>query len=231
MHDPDVVAFDIPAPFLRRRGLPSAPNDPRWGVRIHRRTNPENLGERVYRWWRPRGYRLFLAGQEYRAATLATIWHCEPGGRDSGEVCKHYRRDQQPDGTWSTTVLRAWRWHVHHWRVQIGPLQQLRRRVLTRCAWCAGRSRKGDAVNVSAGWDREAGPWWRGERGLYHSECLAASTAHRSCTCDAPVLDHDTWGTCARCNLRFGHGRTDAQTVRLRQLKQCGAGERPSVTA
>lgn len=231
MHDPDVVAFDIPAPALRRVRLPGLPVNPRWGILARRRTDPENVGERVYPWWRPRGYQLHLGGHRYRSLTLATIWHREPGGRDSGEICKHYSRDQQPDGTWTTTVLHGWRWHVHHWRIQVGALQALRRRLLTRCAWCAGRSREGDPVNNSPSWDGERGPWWRGERDLFHASCMSVSSAHQSCTCPAPVLDHDTWGTCARCNLRRSHGRTDAQTIRLRELKQCGTGERPPATA
>ncbi len=88
----------------------------------------------------------------YYWPSLITIWHAEPGGRDAFEVCKRSSH---------------WRWHLHHWKIQIRPLQNLRRRLLTSCAECG---RKG-SPNISHQWDRERSPWWRGERGLYHREC------------------------------------------------------------
>ncbi len=227
MHDPMAVAFDVPAPTLRRSGLRAHRNDPRWGVRVRRRTNPENLGERTYRWWRPRGYRLFLHGQEYRVGTLATVWHVEPGGRDSGQVCPHYRRQQQADGTWTTTRLHGWRWHVHHWRIQVPALQELRRRLLTRCEWCSGPSRKRDRVNVSHQWDRGPSPWWRGDRGLYHHDCSSATTAARACTCTDPIPENDGYGSCARCSRFLAYGRTERQRQIHLVLQSVPAGQRP----
>lgn len=223
MHDPMTVAFEVPLPILRRSTMPDR-GGRRWGVTVSRRTNPENLGERTYSWWRPRGYAVVLAGHQYRWRTAAVIWHVEPDGRDSGEVCRHYRR--QSDGT--TKVLRSWRWHVHHWRIQLPVVQELRRTLLTRCAWCMGPSWKGARVNVSHDWDRDPTPWWRGEPGLYHSDCSSAARSARSCTCDSPVLNRDTWGTCARCGLGYGHGRTPEQTAALRRLKQVPRGQRPA---
>ena len=85
------------------------------------------------------------------------------------------------------------------WVIQVRPLQNLRRWALTRCAWCGGRSVKGDRVNHSAGWDRPAGPWWRGERGLYHRDCLTVEHAHRTCTCGQPLLAQPRYGKCGRC--------------------------------
>lgn len=85
---------------------------------------------------------------------LVTIWHVEPDGRDALTVC-----------------TRRWKWHIHHWKVQVHALQQLRRWALTRCEVCGGKSRKGRYVNVSRHWHRAKDPWWRGERGLYHADC------------------------------------------------------------
>src|SRR4051812_42110753 len=114
MHDPMVVAHEVPSPIPHRESwLDRHLRGRRWGFVRSRRTNPENLGEPTYSWWRPCGYTLALAGRAYGLGTLATIWHVEPDGHDSGEVCKHWRRF--PDGT--TEVTRAWRWHVHHWRI------------------------------------------------------------------------------------------------------------------
>lgn len=227
MHDPLVVAFDIHMPIPRRSSLSTVGSTHRWGIRARRRTNPEHLGHRVYPWWRPAGYRVYLSGHEYHLRRLATVWHVEPDGRDSGEVCKHYRREQQPDGTWSTTVLNGWRWHIHHWRIQIPALQALRRRLLTRCAWCGGRSTKTNPVNISHQWDSPKTPWWRGDTHLFHQACSSVHTAHRTCTCEDPILDHDNYGTCARCNLFRAFGRT-ARTTKVHQLyKRCPAGQAP----
>lgn len=134
---------------------------------------------------------------------LITVWHNEPNGHDSGEVCKHYRRWQDQDGQWRWKSLHGWRWHVWHWSLQIHPYQHLRRWALTRCEWCGGRSRKGDVVNHSLSWDRARGPWWRGERGLFHGDCTSVYTAHRTCMCVDPLLSHGDYGQCQFC----GKGR------------------------
>jgi hypothetical protein len=97
------------------------------------------------RWWFP---------------PMVTIWHVEPGGRDAHAVCKSGSR---------------WRFHVWHWKVQIIPLQMLRRWLLTRCAGCGGRSTRANPVNVSLSWSDDAGPWWRGEQGLYHVRCAVGA--------------------------------------------------------
>lgn len=96
---------------------------------------------------------------------VVTVWHVEPGGADALTVCGSRSR---------------WQWHVHHWRIQVQPLQHLRRSLLTRCAHCGGRSVKGNRVNVSHSWDGERAPWWRGEVGLYHNAC-SAIVSERQC--------------------------------------------------
>lgn len=177
MHDPLVVAFEIPRP---------------WPSYFH-----------------------IKAGRRRYWPAMVTVWHREPGGHDSGEVCKHYRREQRPDGTWKATTLRSWKWHVHHWRIQVPALQELRRRLLTRCAWCGGRSRKGDAVNVSHSWDGPRSRWWQGERGLYHRDCSAVTGAHAGCLCADPVTDHEGYGRCARCGRYRAWGKEPGEAERL----------------
>lgn len=122
MHDPLVVAFEIPRPWPGR--LP--------------------FTQRLY--W----------------PALITVWHREPGDHDAGEVCRHHA---------SGRIVHGWRWHVHHWRIQVHPAQQLRRRLLTRCAHCGGRSTKTRPVNVALGGQPRRTPWWRGEAELYHFGC------------------------------------------------------------
>jgi hypothetical protein len=158
--------------------------------------------------------------------TMVTVWHREPGGHDSGEVCKHYTRSRNGDGTWQTKVLHGWRFHVHHWRIQCHPLQTARRRLLTRCTWCGGRHRRQDPVNHSMSWDRFRGPWWRGERGLYHSDCATVSRAHAACLCEAPVTEHEHYGRCVRCQKFRPYGVAEGQLVLQRMLAAIPAGVR-----
>jgi hypothetical protein len=216
MHDPMVVAFEIRRPWPQRSKLHDAkPEGLRWTMRLrhkcgswcgdkqaaHARRNP-------FPWWRPGSYSVFwtIAGHGYYWPTLITVWHVEPNGHDSGEVCRHYRRWQNPDGTWSSKILHGWRFHIHHWKIQVRPLQDLRRWLLTRCAWCGGPSRRGDTVNVAASWDGPRGRWWQGEPGLYHAQCASIKDAHGRCTCDQPIVVGQ-WGTCAKCERFYTDGR------------------------
>lgn len=207
MHDPDVVAFDIRRPWPRReRGF-----------------KPRDEGR-----WKFRGPFWVIAGLRLYWPTMITVWHREPGGRDSGEVCKHYIRWKGDDGKWQSKMLGGWRWHVHHWRIQISPLQHLRRWALTRCAWCGGRSRKGDSVNISQAWHEKKTPWWRGEPDLFHLDCSAYARAHRTCTCADPLTEHDRWGKCALCGKSVNWGRTKVQTEQARILTAVPQGQRDS---
>jgi hypothetical protein len=194
MHDPLVVAFVLRRPWPRRD-------------RMHHYAK-----RRGRRWdWSPPF--ATVAGRGLYWPTWVTVWHREPGGHDSGEICKHYRHN--PD-TAKTTVLHAWRWHLHHWKIQVSPLQELRRRLLTRCAWCGGRSTRHDTVNNSLSWDGPRGRWWQSEPGLYHDDCVSIHIAHRSCTCADPLTDRDCWGTCSLC----GKGRSwfvSAHTLAIRR--------------
>jgi hypothetical protein len=149
--------------------------------------DPDVVAFEIKRPWRkrpkpfgPNGERL----KGYRPA-LITVWHQDPGGYDCFDVCK---RDSH------------WRWHFWHWHIQIIPLGTLRRWALTRCEWCGGRSTKTNPVNVSHQWDREPGPWWRGEHGLYHRDCSSVERAHNTCLCDVPDPEYGDWGKCKTCN-------------------------------
>lgn len=116
MHDPLVVAWNVPLPLPRLTRYRKPPEGVRWAVRRRRRTNPENLGEPVYGWHRPCGWSAWAAGREVRMRRLATIWHVEPGGADSGDVCPHHVRWTDSDGRWQSRPVGSWRWHVVHVR-------------------------------------------------------------------------------------------------------------------
>jgi hypothetical protein len=227
VHDPLVVAHTIIRPWPQRSSLSatgSHEDGVRWQVRHHHRcsdycrqhSRPHREG--AFPWWKPGSYSRFwrVAGRDLYWPALVTVWHREPGGRDSGEVCPHYRRWQDEGGRWETRVLRGWRWHVVHvgrrvvrgrsypaltpgWRVQVHPLQHLLRAALTRCAWCGGRDRKGDPVDIAHQWESQQERWWRGEPGLYHHDCSSVQHAHAMCSCPVPVLTCGEYGKCRVC--------------------------------
>ena len=114
------------------------------------------------RWQFRRRHGTVLAGYAIRWPCLITVWHRDPSNVDS-TTCPIYPGN-------------AWRFHVHHWKLQIHPLQQLRRRLLTRCEVCGGRSKAGHVVNFRRSWTPKA-PWWRGETGLAAMDCAGVVLA------------------------------------------------------
>lgn len=124
--------------------------------------------------WEHRGAFTVIAGRGLYWPCLITIWHRDPSGYD--------------DLTCNALRGRAWRWHVHHWHLQIHSYQHLRRRLLTRCAVCGGRSVKGHPVNVGTQWDGPRGHWWQGEPGLTHSDCYRPRPVRQTVTA-APDFD------------------------------------------
>lgn len=78
-------------------------------------------------------------------------------------------------------VYRAWlrhqrpwykhpRWHFWHWSIQVHPWQTFRRWAFSRCAGCGKRFTWGYSP-VSHQWDSPRPKLFRGEVGVYHSEC------------------------------------------------------------
>jgi hypothetical protein len=153
----------------------------------------------MFPWYKASSYSSFwvIAGRRVYWPSMLVVWHHDPGNYDAFDVCKRKSH---------------WRWHVHHWHIQIPGLQHLRRSLLTRCQWCKGKSRKGDYVNVSHQWDGPRGHWWEGEPGLYHGECSSVERAHRTCLCEQPILEHNDYGTCIRC-LKFRAWRTTEEQL------------------
>lgn len=242
MHDPMTVAHEIRRPWPSRSSFKATSDDVRWRVRLHHdhwiEVGGDNCGcpgdpldtnrkHNPFPWWKPRSYTAFwrLAGRDFYWPPLLVIWHVEPGGHDGLTVCS--RRYQDKHGKWHYT--KGWRWHVHHWKLQVPPLQHARRSLLTRCAWCGGKSRNGDPVNCGRGWHAERSRWWQGEPGLYHSDCLSLDQAHATCTCDAPVLRNPgptAYGTCGACGRFRPYGLEAERLARLRELQAVPKGAR-----
>lgn len=243
MHDPMVVAFEIRRPWPRRERFHDAkPGQPRWRFKLHHncltcsdKERAEHAGRSFFPWWKPSSWTPFwtIAGRGIYWPGLITVWHVEPGGHNSGEVCPHYDRWQDPDGTWNGKLRHGWRFHVWHWRIQIHPAQHLRRWALTRCAWCGGRSHKGAYVNVSHSWDGPRGRWWQGEPGLYHMDCSSVEHAHRVCICNDPLPFTPGDGRCALCGkyLAFGANRSQPALDAYRLLSSQPRGQKPSPEA
>jgi hypothetical protein len=84
--------------------------------------------------------------------------------------------------SWILRETRPWwkhpRWHVHHWHVQIPPIQDLRRWLFSRCSHCGGGFKYGESP-VSHQWDSDGPRWFRSERSVYHSACSSAAVPSR----------------------------------------------------
>lgn len=233
MHDPDVVAWEFRRPWPQRSSLPAtgAHDSVRWKVRLSHEHGtwcaddpPHEDGP--FPWWKPGSYMSHtrLAGRDFYWPPILTVWHREPGGRDALTICRD--RYQDKAGKWH--LSRGWRYHFWHYRLQFPPLQKLRRRLLTRCAWCGQRDAKGSPVNVSMQWDGPRGRWWQGEPGLYHSECTGRAEAEHTCTCDTPQLAGRTdYGRCTACGRFRPWGLTPERLARARVLQAQPAGQRP----
>jgi hypothetical protein len=133
------------------------------------------------RFWR-------FGSKEWYFPTLITLWHVDPEvGGDDDSCARPYLnrwRDAYKDGdvlrTWfwlKMTKKHRW-WHVHHWRVQVRPWQDLNRWLWTRCAGCGKRFPWGYAP-VSHQWDSDGPAWRRPEVGKYHFECSNARAARQ----------------------------------------------------
>lgn len=204
MHDPLFVAFELRRPWPSRYRMPKTSGQPRW------------KWDRRHRSFWSRSCFMTLAGRDFYFPSLLTVWHREPGDRDSGEDCGY------PHGL---QLLR----HLDHLQLQIHPWQRFRRWAFTRCAWCGGPSRKADTINL-----RPAG---QGERGLVHHDCSSVWDAYRTCVCPDPswssrVLSGFPWSYCGQCGLsRFHEDDPEREHIYRRTRELVGRGERPSPEA
>lgn len=71
------------------------------------------------------------------------------------------------------------RWHVHHWRLQIQPLNDFKRWAFSRCCKC-GRSFRFGASVCTNNWNSTGPMWFRGEKDIYHDDCDNPSSSARA---------------------------------------------------
>ena len=210
MHDPMTVAHEI------RRPWPSKPRRARSGERfrqtIHRRHAADYEGWNPRRWWRPHYWSPFTTvfGWEFYWPSLVTIWHVEPGGRDSGAVCKHRKGDKVSD---------AWRWHVWHWRLTVRPTQKLKRWAFSRCQLCGRRFPYGYAP-VSNSWDGPGPKWFRNAERVYHFECSDLEHSRRTRGSDRKLI-RELWAW-----IVLETGKTDEELLEGLRATDWGFGRR-----
>lgn len=156
MHDPDVVVFTIAVP-LPKRAKRREGTGPRWTLGRRRYTNAEHLGLVIDAWWQPRAWEPRIAGRALEWAKLCTVWHGEPGGRDSGSVCKGMGGSGL---TWANVV---WAWHHRrHLEVHFDFARRVKRWRRDRCAGCGKRFRWHDSRNGFMNGDE-----------VYHDVCMS----------------------------------------------------------
>lgn len=160
MYDPMTVAFEIKSPFRK----------------------PSKYHSKGY--WRP---------------ALITIWHVDPEKDGTDNSCDWFgsrwiwtrKAGWLPaDQDWfdglssegqgivrvmvARTRQRPWykhpKYHIQHWRVQIHPLQDLKRFLFTRCAGCGKHFSFGYSP-ISHQWDAPGPRWFKSEPKLYHDKC------------------------------------------------------------
>lgn len=132
---------------------------------------------------------------EWYLPAVITVWHRDPQTDGSDRSCSNRARARRQAAIKQHRFLAAafWDWwwrrydwfHWRHWWVQLDFAQDLRRRLLTRCATCGGRSTGKRPVNHSLQWS-DGRPksfrdrWLRGEEGLHHGDCSALASIRQT---------------------------------------------------
>jgi hypothetical protein len=204
MHDPLSVVFHIrsPIPAMHRPQPKRSRGFLVWVFRDRTwRGSPDGEERRV-----PLRRRAFLSTyrlrgfkREWPLPTILTVWHRDPEADGSDSSCRNAVRARRQEAIKRHRFIRAavWDWwwkhyalfHVHHWSIQFNMAQELRRRLLTRCATCGGRHTRKRAVNFHVVVDREAERarkprreqsfrerWLTGEVNLHHHDCASLAS-------------------------------------------------------
>lgn len=80
------------------------------------------------------------------------------------------------------------RWHIHHWRVQVHPIQKLKRWLFSRCAKCENRFAFGESP-ISGQWGSAGPQWFKSEESVYHHGCYPSIP--RALHAPTPPIDED----------------------------------------
>jgi hypothetical protein len=166
MHDPQAVAFTINFPWYRTA----------------------HIGKTPWRYWHP----------------FITIWHVDPETDGSDDSCDWFGSKLTRENGWypadvdylkqmpderREAVLYVWhrfrhrlgrrwwrhpRYHVHHLKFQIHPLQHFKRWAFSRCCKCGKGFRWGSSVCTDQ-WYGDGPQWFKSEEKVYHGDCSTRS--------------------------------------------------------
>lgn len=154
MHDPDVVVFDVPLPIPARLW---PDKNARWGIkrRLYTGTGPK-AGTPIDPWWMPRAWAVSAPGRRLVWWKPVTVWHNEPGGADSGRVCKGM------GGSDLTVHNVCWAWtHRGHLQIQVRPWDRYKAWRNDRCDECGKGFRWKDDCRIGT---------WGGDK-VWHDKC------------------------------------------------------------
>ncbi len=184
MHDPLTVAFDIKNPFaIRTYGPPDHRSSYHPALITVWHRDPERGGSDDSCDWSGRRRPLNVKERALYEA-LDDLFHrlgnppYYPSDVLWGELDEDVRRHglvpkvEQALYAWKRRSSVRWhpRWHVHHWHIQIHPLQNFKRWAFSRCESCGGRFAWGEAP-TSNSWNGTGPRWFKGERGVRHMDC------------------------------------------------------------
>lgn len=126
--------------------------------------DPMSVAFEIRRPW-PR--RVNWSTRKWYWPALITVWHVDPETDGTDNSCGW------PNNRW-------WKFHVHHWRVQVQPWLKLRRRLFTRCEYCGEPFTKNDKgpnpIRLAVMWGKPQTlkrRWLQGERFLFHNDCTS----------------------------------------------------------
>ena len=183
MHDPMTVAFELHLPWGMKHvtgkdGRILFSSRPLFITIWH--CDPERHGDDDSCDWGNRKRPLNAPERALAEASwdMATILDNAPHYPDSREHLAWRPLHKAINAILSQPSRTHWwqlhpRWHVHHWRIQVHPLQDLKRWLFSRCAGCGKRFAYGYSPCTTQ-WHGTGPRWFRSETYTYHSECVPA---------------------------------------------------------
>lgn len=71
---------------------------------------------------------------------------------------------------WTRPWYKHPRWHVHHWKIQVEFMLQLKRFLFSRCCVCGKGFEYGESPTTYS-WNGTGPRWFRSEKGVFHGTC------------------------------------------------------------
>lgn len=173
MHDPMTVAFEIKYPW-KEKPTKYFPNGHRDTFITIWHVDPEKNGNDDSCDWFGSYRRLNSKEMAITEAIfdLESILYNEPF-YPSHPAYLRFQKLKEAQRKWRQRGFRLHpRWHVWHWKIQIHPLQKLRRWLFSCCAKCGNGFVWGYSP-VSMGWSNKKTRFFKGEEDVYHFECYA----------------------------------------------------------